>query len=407
VTAATRKPRIAIVSPFLDKNHGTERRVTEWASQLAANFEIHIYSQRVENVDPEKYTLHRIPKFRGPHLANFIWWFAANRLCREWDRRIRGIKYDLIFSPGPNCLDTHVFSVHIVFAEYVRKHTSEPGRPRRSASSWLRAVHQKLYYKLIMFLEKRAYTRPDVPLILIAKHTSVALREHYGRCDSCPVVYFGLDHKIFNPSRRAMLREEARRELGIPEERFVLLLIGNDWRNKGVPVILNALDTLGELNMDLLVVSSENPEQLHMAVTNKALGARVHILKPRKDVEFYYAAADAYVGPSLEDTFAQPPAEAMACGLPAIVSSENGTCEIITDGVDGMILRDPRDAVTLAAMIRRLYEDEPFRTGLGEKAAETARQYTWERNGRELAAIFKEIIRRKSGVAPQTVTQEP
>ncbi len=407
MTASTRKPRIAIVSPFLDKNHGTERRVTEWVSQLAGDFDIHIYSQRVENVDSKKYTLHRIPKLPGPHLANFIWWFAANRLCREWDRRIRGIKYDLIFSPGPNCLDADVFSVHIVFAEYVRKHASEARRPRRNASSWVRAVHQKLYYKLIMFLEKRAYTRPNVPLVLIAEHTSGALREHYGRRDSCPVVYVGLDHKIFNPSRRAVQREGARRELGVTEDRFVILLIGNDWHNKGVPVILNALATLGELNIDLLVVSSENREQLHTAVANKALGPRVHILKPRKDVEFYYAAADAYVGPSLEDTFAQPPAEAMACGLPTIVSSENGTCEIITDGVDGMILRDPRDAVTLAAMIRRLYEDEPFRTSLGEQAAITAQQYTWERNGREIAAIFEEIIRRKSRLASQPVTQEP
>jgi glycosyltransferase involved in cell wall biosynthesis len=72
-----------------------------------------------------------------------------------------------------------------------------------------------------------------------------------------------------------------------------------------------------------------------------------------------------------------------------------------------MILRDPRDAAGLAAMIRRLYEDEPFRTRLGEKGAETAQQYTWERNDRELTAIFEEILRRKSGFVAQTLTQEP
>ena len=68
---------------------------------------------------------------------------------------------------------------------------------------------------------------------------------------------------------------------------------------------------------------------------------RVHFLPPRQDVEFYYAAADAYVGPSLEDTFALPPQEAMACGMPVIVSAENGTSEIITDGKDGLILGIP------------------------------------------------------------------
>ena len=58
-------------------------------------------------------------------------------------------------------------------------------------------------------------------------------------------------------------------------------------------------------------------------------------------------------------------------------------------------------------MIRRLYEDEPFRTCLGEKGAETAPQYTWERNDRELTAIFEEILRRRSGFVAQTLTQEP
>ena len=132
-----------------------------------------------------------------------------------------------------------------------------------------------------------------------------------------------------------------------------------------------------------------------MAV-ERNLNGRVQFLPPRKDVEFYYAAADAYAGPSLEDAFALPVAEAMACGLPVIVSREAGSSEIITHGVDGLILEDPTDSAGLAEMIRRLYEDAEFRRRLGERAAETARQYTWERNGRELTSIFEEILRQKS-----------
>ena len=59
-------------------------------------------------------------------------------------------------------------------------------------------------------------------------------------------------------------------------------------------------------------------------------------------------------------------------------------------------------------MIRRLYTDEPFRDRLGVEAAKTARQYTWERNGRELMAIFEEVLlrKRKSRLEGQTLTQE-
>jgi len=48
------------------------------------------------------------------------------------------------------------------------------------------------------------------------------------------------------------------------------------------------------------------------------LEGRVLFLPQRPDVEWYYAAADAYIGPSLEDSFALPPLEAMACGLSVI-----------------------------------------------------------------------------------------
>jgi len=101
-----------------------------------------------------------------------------------------------------------------------------------------------------------------------------------------------------------------------------------------------------------------------------------------------------------------PPAEAMACGLPVVVSEANGTSEIITDGVDGLILKDPTDSSALAGMIRRLYEDRDLRASMGERATETTQQYSWERNGRELAAILEEVLRRKSRPAEQTLAQE-
>jgi UDP-glucose:(heptosyl)LPS alpha-1,3-glucosyltransferase len=131
----------------------------------------------------------------------------------------------------------------------------------------------------------------------------------------------------------------------------------------------------------------------------------VKFVPPRNDIEFYYAAADAYVGPSLEDTFAQPPAEAMACGLPVIVSSANGTSEIMTDEVNGLILMDPTDSAALASMIRRLYEDREFRNHLGANAATATLEYTWERNGREMVRIFEAILRRKAGASSQTAAE--
>jgi glycosyltransferase involved in cell wall biosynthesis len=401
-----RKTRLAIVSPFIDKKHGTERRVAEWIAQLSREYEIHIYSQDVRDVDLSKVTWHRVWKIPGPHILNFSWWFIANRALRSWHARMRGLHHDLVFSPGINCLDADAISVHIVFAEYVSRVRNEISLTDKPVKAWLHLLHQRLYYRLAIALERHAYGKHEIPLVLIARRTSVALERFYGRFDNLPVVYVGLDHDVFNPQRRKLLRETARKELALSPTRFVLVIVSNDGRNKGLPVLFQALSDLGELPVDLLVVTREDPARYLSLLSDAGLPERVRFLPPRNDIEFYYAAADVYVGPSLEDTFAQPPAEAMACGMPVIVSANNGTCEIITDGKDGLILADPTDAASLASMIRRLYEDKEFSARLGENANETALQYTWERNGREMKAILEQLLERKSRNVIHRVAQE-
>ena len=399
--------RLAVVSPFLGKSFGTERTVVEWLTHLPDGFEIHIYSQRVEDLDGARFIWHRIPILPGPHLFNFLWWFTANHIWRAVDR-LRGLEPDLVYSPGINCFDADVISVHIVFAEYLRQLQLQGKFAQKQVRSWARFFHRKLYYRLIVALERYIYANPQVPLVLYAKKTAKDLERFYGRRDRFPVLYLGIDHETFNPTRRAELRNLARGQLGIADDRFILLLVGNDLRKKGILVLIEAISKLRDLPVDLLVAGREDSGPFRALASDWALVDRVYFVPARKDVEFYYAAADVYAGPSLEDTFALPPAEAMACGMPVIVSAENGTFEIITHESDGLILDNPNDADTLAAMIRRLYEDRDFRIGLAQKAAETARQYTWERNGRDLAEIFEEIMRQKTTRSSrQTITQEP
>jgi UDP-glucose:(heptosyl)LPS alpha-1,3-glucosyltransferase len=85
----------------------------------------------------------------------------------------------------------------------------------------------------------------------------------------------------------------------------------------------------------------------------------------------------------------------MACGLPVITTATNGTAEIMTDGVDRLILQDPNDVAGLAQRIRWLYENPEQRESIAAQAAFNAGQYTWDRNGVEMRAIFAEHLRCK------------
>src|SRR5260370_8278391 len=111
-----RAPRIEVVSQFIDKRHGTERNVGECVQRLAGEYEIHVYSNHVEDVDLSRITWHRIPALPGPHLFAFLWWFAANHFCRWRDRLICGRTPGAVFSPARHSLDPAALFFHSVFS---------------------------------------------------------------------------------------------------------------------------------------------------------------------------------------------------------------------------------------------------------------------------------------------------
>src|SRR6266851_6503799 len=115
------KPRLAVVSPFVDKQHGTEMCVAELLERLAGEYEIHLYSSRVEDVDLSEIRWHRVPALPGPHALKYVWWLAANSVVRWWNGMYRSVTSDVVYSPGINCFDADIIAVHIVFAEFQKR----------------------------------------------------------------------------------------------------------------------------------------------------------------------------------------------------------------------------------------------------------------------------------------------
>lgn len=395
-----RRPRLVVLSPFLDKRHGTERCVAEQIERLSGVYEIHVYSSRVEDVDLSGITWHRVPAIGGPHLFAYIWWLCANRVQRWRDAKFGGIPPDVIYSPGVNCLDADVVSVHVLFSK-VREQTarepmgSESAAPRNRISSWPLNLHRRIYYRLLEFLENKVYGRDDIVLAAVSEKSAQDIRARFGAKKNLSVIYHGVDCAKFNPQQRMNLRAAARADLALPSNAFAILFIGNDWRNRGLPCLLGAVGMLQDPKVHLLVVGTDSTAAYQRRAGQLGLAGRVHFLPPRRDVEFYYAAADAYTGPSLEDTFSLPPAEAMACGLPVITTRATGVSEIIHHDQDGLVLEDPLDAKTLSEWLARLKDDRSWRNQLGLAAAQTASQYTWAANSVRLQQIINSLLKLK------------
>jgi glycosyltransferase involved in cell wall biosynthesis len=417
--------RIAVISPFLDRSHGTERCIVEQLERFALQpgAEIHIYAQRIQDlhgVTPYKHSpaakspkhdavtksdnplfWHKVPSIPGPHLLQYIFWFFANRLCRWWDGAFHHANYDLLYSPGINAMDADAISVHVVFHEFYRQVRPQLNFRGAPLATWPRLAHRRAYYRLITVLENRIYRRRTISLAAISASAATLLEKYFHPRATC-VIRHGVDVQAFSVSQRLAERPAARKNFQLSPERFALLLIGNDWRTKGLAALLQSLALIRELPWKLLLVGRDVRQPYDKMISEYGIVNRVIFLPPSSNVVQFYAAADAYVGPSLEDAYGLPVIEAMACGLPVIASSRAGAHEIITDGIDGIILRDPQNAEELAAALRSLMTNATLCTQLGERATRTAQNHTWDRNAEATWEWLNEVARLKKARRTKT-----
>lgn len=109
------------------------------------------------------------------------------------------------------------------------------------------------------------------------------------------------------------------------------------------------------------------------------------------DLSQAYADGDIFVFPSLTDTFGNVVNEAQASGVPCIVMDRNGPGEIITPGRTGLLA--PTES-TFRESILRLVTDEGVRKSMGQAAADSARERSWDRVFARLWSVYGQVVRR-------------
>jgi phosphatidyl-myo-inositol alpha-mannosyltransferase len=175
-----------------------------------------------------------------------------------------------------------------------------------------------------------------------------------------------------------------RREPGDP---LRIVFVGQAVERKGLPVLLRAFEALrGQVGAELTIVGSTLDEIAPLLVD----GAGVTALG-RVDDEARHAAllqADVLAAPSLGgESFGMVLTEAFAAGRPVVASDIAGYRDVVTDGVDGLLI--PRgDATRLAERLRDLALDRERTTVLGAAAARTAERYAWPRVAEQIGSAY-------------------
>lgn len=178
------------------------------------------------------------------------------------------------------------------------------------------------------------------------------------------VIHNTVDESRFYPGRRA----DARQELGLDRDAFVLLTVGNLVKRKGVDLLINAAAALRDEIKKFLVIiigQGEEHENLHSLIIRLGVKDIVLLMGRVSDEQLatYYHASDAFVLSSYHEGQSVALLEAMASGLPTIASNAPGNLETVEEGLTGFLF--PLGSVTsLADSIRRIANDDNLRERL-------------------------------------------
>jgi UDP-glucose:(heptosyl)LPS alpha-1,3-glucosyltransferase len=161
------------------------------------------------------------------------------------------------------------------------------------------------------------------------------------------------------------------------------LMVANEWHRKGLGVVIEAVARLPDRRIRIDLVGRRDPVDYRPIAARLGLADRLHWHGATSDAGRFFAAADVFVLPSVYDPFPLVVFEAMATGLPAVVSKLAGSASAIDHGTSGLVLDDPRDADELSANLKLLL-DPDRRAEMGAAAATAVEGYEW---GRVLARL--------------------
>ena len=169
------------------------------------------------------------------------------------------------------------------------------------------------------------------------------------------------------------MRREIREELKIPDDAVVLLSVGELNENKNHKVVLEAIKDLDVFY--LIVGQGKRKELLEKECADLNLTDRVKLLGFRSDIQKIYSCADIFVFPSYREGLPVSLMEAMASGLPCVVSRIRGNTDLIEEGKGGMLF-EPNRSEALKDALRAVLEQD--RTVLGTANQEKMRQFSLE-----------------------------
>lgn len=381
--AAKQRLRVAIFNRhFSSTGGGAERYSIAMVEALADRHEFHVFAQHIHHRWPSV-IYHQVPHwFEKPRWLNQLF-FATY----TWWKTRTG--FDVVHS-HENTWHGQVQTVHVLPIKFNLLHGIS------GVKRVLRLIKIATSPRLLVYLalERGRYSLTSPKAIVLASESLRGQMEtaYPQSVQALTVVTPGVHEVKGRPTEDLKMRQ--RIVLGLPLDAFVILFVGNDYQKKGLTSLIDAMSKL-PMSCHLAVVGHRRQEGFFLKLANAScVSDRVHFLGSLEKVEVAYQMADCLVHPTLEDTFAMVVLEAMAQGLPVVVSDDRycGISAHLTHFKNALILDLPTDSNGIVSAVNQIMDCNDFKNEIIESGLRFAEDYLWVKLAKKQESIYFKLI---------------
>ncbi len=358
---------------------GAEGFAAELTERIAADprYEVHVFANRWV-VSSGRVTFHKVPVITFPRFlsSSSFAWFAGQRIAAAGP-------FDLIHTHD-RILRADVYTMH--------------GVPHRW---WIREVRRKrmsLFDRAIARVEDRLVFKGGCRRFLAVSCLTreIFLSQYPVDSQLVRVIHPGIDTAPYEDLDRELCRREIRGRFGIGADEPLILFVSMNFAIKGLDHILRGLSSLrgkdSSARFRLLVIGRGDEKTYGRLARELGLGDAVVFAGAvaREKLPEFYLAGDLYAMLSRFDTFGMVVLEAMAAGLPVLISGRVGARDLVREGENGFVIDDPGDSDAVADRIVTMLSRE-VRRKMGQAAGKTAKENSWEAAVARVLAVYEEV----------------
>ena len=371
--------KICLVAINFIKHNGEGRVNYEIARQaLARGYQLTLVGNNFAE-DIQQHPRVNIVKLKSAKLPtailkNFEFYWQTNAWLKK-----HGSEFDFIQVSGVSAsVNADSYTVHFLHDTWLNC-PFHPWKQKKNAYG----LYQLIYGKLLAKRQQKAYQKAK-NIVAVSENLRQELIAYGFEADKVKTITNGVDYEEFAPDN---FKANNRQTLGLPSEVPLALFIGDvKLPRKNLETVLKALQNVPQLHL-AVVGRLRGSDRYPQLARQLGLSDRVHFLGFRQDVAAIMNSGDFFVLPSRYDTFGMVVLEAMASGLPVIVTQNMGVSSLVTPE-SGFVLADTEDIAGLSRTMSELTASPRLRKEMGAAGSAIAECHGWQAMADQYITLF-------------------